>query len=540
MDKIKDIKFNLLDEPWIRLMKPDCSVEEVSLTDALFHAHEYEDLAGELPTQDIAILRVLLAVLHTVFSRVDAEGNPDPLDEDNALERWGELWKLGAFPEKPIRDYLNHWHERFWLFHPERPFFQVPEAAIGTEYSAPKLNGEVSESSNKIRLFSSRFGNSKETLSCSEAARWLINTNAFDDTSAKPKGKNLPSVGAGWLGKLGLIIAQGHNLFETLMLNLILLKDHNTIWSNSHPIWELSIPRTGERTEIPVPDNLAELYTLQSRRLILLKNQEGVSGFKLLGGDFFQKENAYPNEPMTIWRPILDGKKNPIGFQPMRHDESKQIWRNFPAIVGIDKFTKRSGIVSWLNILTDSDELDNFRKDDIVRFKIASVQYGDKDFFVENVFSDFLSFHAGLLTESGRQWQERIKDELIFIDDIAKLIWKLASDLNKAAGGENSEIANRAKEQYYFRVNQPFRSWIENLSSDQNPEEMNILQLKWREEAKTIAKILGRELVDGSGPEAFSGRKITDKNNKESFFSAPEAFNIFITRLNHIYDSKGA
>ena len=157
MDKIKDIEFNLLDEPWIRLMKPDCSVEEVSLTDALLHAHEYEDLAGELPTQDIAILRVLLAVLHTVFSRVDAEGNPDPLDEDNALERWGELWKLGAFPEKPIRDYLNHWHERFWLFHPERPFFQVPEAAIGTEYSAPKLNGEVSESSNKIRLFSSRF-----------------------------------------------------------------------------------------------------------------------------------------------------------------------------------------------------------------------------------------------------------------------------------------------------------------------------------------------------------------------------------------------
>ena len=224
----------------------------------------------------------------------------------------------------------------------------------------------------------------------------------------------------------------------------------------------------------------------------------------------------------------------------MRHDDAKQIWRNFPAIVGYDKSSKRSGIVSWINILIDSEELDNFRKEDIVRFKIASVQYGDKDFFVENIFSDFLSFHAGLLTESGRQWQERIKDELVSIDDIAKLVWKLASDLLKAAGGENPEFANRAKEQYYFRVNQPFRAWLENLTSGQNPEEMNVLQLKWRDEAKDIAKELGRKLVEESGPEAFSGRKIIDKNNKEYFYSAPEAFNIFSNRLNHIYDSKGA
>ena len=537
---MKEIEFNLLDEPWIRVMKPDCSVIEVSLTDALLYAHEYEDLAGELPTQDIAVLRVLLAVLHTVFSRVDPEGNLEPLDEENALERWSELWNAKKFPEKPIRDYLEQWHERFWLFHPERPFFQVPEAEIGTEYAAPKLNGEVSESSNKVRLFSSRFGSSKEILSYSEAARWLINTNAFDDTSAKPKGKNLPSVGAGWLGKLGLIIAQGHNLFETLMLNLKFLKDMNTVWEPNKPVWELTVPRKGERTEIPVPNNPASLYTLQSRRLILIRNAESVSGFKLLGGDFFQKENAYPTEPMTIWRPILDSKKNPIGFQPWRHDESRQVWRNFPAIVGNDNISKRSGIVSWLNILVSSEEIENLSRSDIVRFKIASVQYGDKDFFVANIFSDFLSFHAGLLTDSGKQWQERIKTELIFIDNIARLVWRLASDLMTASGGENAEFANRAKEQYYFRINESFRTWIMSLSSDQNPEEMNELQMEWRKKAQATARALGQELVEQSGPKAFAGRKLIDKNNKEYFYSSPEAFNMFTIRLNHIYDSKGA
>lgn len=62
--------FNLLDEPWIRVMMADCTIQEVSLTQALTHAHTFTALAGELPTQDVAILRLLLAVLHTVFSRV--------------------------------------------------------------------------------------------------------------------------------------------------------------------------------------------------------------------------------------------------------------------------------------------------------------------------------------------------------------------------------------------------------------------------------------------------------------------------------------
>ena len=46
---MKEMAFNLLEEPWIRVLRPDCSVEEVSLTDALLRAQDYADLAGELP-----------------------------------------------------------------------------------------------------------------------------------------------------------------------------------------------------------------------------------------------------------------------------------------------------------------------------------------------------------------------------------------------------------------------------------------------------------------------------------------------------------
>ena len=95
---MKQIEYNLLEERWVRVRGQDYTVQEVSLPDALLHAHEYRDLAGELPTQDAAMLRLLLAVLHTVFSRVDGNGTPAPFEEtDDALTRWEELYRLGAF-----------------------------------------------------------------------------------------------------------------------------------------------------------------------------------------------------------------------------------------------------------------------------------------------------------------------------------------------------------------------------------------------------------------------------------------------------------
>ena len=93
---MKEIEFNLLTEPWIRVRLRDNTVREVSLTEALVSAQDYVDLAGEMPTQNAAVLRLLLAVLFTVFSRVDAKGAPRPLmQSDDALERWRRCGSLG-------------------------------------------------------------------------------------------------------------------------------------------------------------------------------------------------------------------------------------------------------------------------------------------------------------------------------------------------------------------------------------------------------------------------------------------------------------
>ena len=539
---MKDIEFNLLDEKWILVRKSDCTVDELSLTDALLKSHEYVELAGELPTQNVSILRLMLAVLHTVFSRYSPQGEPAPLyDSDDAEYRWKELWNAGRLPEKPIRDYLASVHDRFWLFHPDRPFYQTEAAKIGTEYTASKLNGAVSESGNKIRLFCGCTGVQKSELSYSEAARWLLYVNNYDDTSSKPKGKNLPSPGAGWLGKLGLITIRGNNLFETLVYNLILLnhkRNFSEVWGPECPAWEPDVPNTAERAEIPMPDNLSELYTLQSRRLWLNRDDnEKVIGYNLLGGDFFEKVDAFI-EPMTVWSKVKGNERAGEKFQPRRHDSSVQMWREFSYAFETAADSHIPGVVLWTKYIKQM--LPESRK--LISFSIASVQYGDKDFFVNDVFSDSLTFHTDLLTEIGEHWRAKITDEIKKCDESAAALRFLAKDIELAAGSAEDTVlkravVERAREQYYYEIDLPFRNWLERIDPNWeivSEQEEQALR-EWHETAKRIALRIGQELVESAGTAAIVGRAVKDKNDKERYYSAPDAYRYFKVKLNEIY-----
>lgn len=543
---MKDIEFNLLDEKWILVRKSDCTVDELSLTDALLKSHEYVELAGELPTQNVSILRLMLAVLHTVFSRYSPQGEPSPLyDSDDAEYRWKELWNAGRLPEKPIRDYLASVHDRFWLFHPDRPFYQTEAAKIGTEYTASKLNGAVSESGNKIRLFCGCTGVQKSELSYSEAARWLLYVNNYDDTSSKPKGKNLPSPGAGWLGKLGLITIRGNNLFETLVYNLILLnhkRNFSEVWGPECPAWEPDVPNTAERAEIPMPDNLSELYTLQSRRLWLNRDDnEKVIGYNLLGGDFFEKVDAFI-EPMTVWSKVKGNERAGEKFQPRRHDSSVQMWREFSYAFETAAGNHIPGVVLWTKYIKQM--LPESRK--LISFSIASVQYGDKDFFVNDVFSDSLTFHTDLITEIGEHWRAKITEEIKKCDESAAALRFLAKDIELAAGSAEDTVlkravVERAREQYYYEIDLPFRNWLERIDPNWeivSEQEEQALR-EWHETAKRIALRIGQELVESAGTAAIVGRTIEiekKKGNKITVhYSAPDAYRYFKVKLNKIY-----
>lgn len=522
--------FNLLDEAWIRVVYPDCREEDVSLKQIFAGAHTYTDLAGEMPTQNTAMLRLLLAVLHAVFYRVDENGNSSEIaNDEDAYDRWQTLWEMRQFPTEPIEEYLEQWRDRFDLFDKERPFYQIPEAKIGTEYTSAKLNGELSESSNKVRLFPGVSGDDKYNLNFAAAARWLLYVNAFDDTSAKPKRKNLPSVGAGWLGKLGLIQAVGKNLFETLMLNFVLLDENDDLWEEPCPVWELENPRTAERKKIVCPDNQAELLTLQSRRLLLIRDNDCVTGYYLLGGDFIEKEDAF-SEQMTVWKPVYNGKREPIGFQPARHNHERKMWQDFSSIAAFNETKHLPGVVSWMNRLLENNRLP---PETIGTYRITSVQYGDKDFFVNDVFEDSLTFHMNLLSELNKEWIGRITNEIAKCEELSKDVSRLAVKLDKASGGEGSAAGERAKEQFFYRIDMPFRRWLRTLDANQVDTQRDDKVREWRNTAFRIADQLGKSLVEDAGPMAFCGKAVKDEKQKESstYYCAPDAYRYFRYKL---------
>ena len=93
------------------------------------------------------------------------------------------------------------------------------------------------------------------------------------------------------------------------MLNLTFLKDGRSLWEGEdRPVWERE-PSKKERQEIAVPDNLAELLTLQSRRLLLKRDHNKVVGYYLLGGDFFDKKPGICRTDDCVERSKRKGSK---------------------------------------------------------------------------------------------------------------------------------------------------------------------------------------------------------------------------------------
>lgn len=548
---MEQMEFNLLDEPWIRVMTEDCTVVERSLMQVLLNSHQYQRLADELPTQDVALLRLLLAILQTVFYRVDPEGEDDPIeDRAAAIRRWQALWNAGRFPEQPIRTYLETWKDRFWLFHPEHPFYQVPAAAVGTKFKASKLNGELSESAHKMRLFPLRDGEEKETLSYAEAARWLVTLIGFDDSASTKKETG---TGTGWLGDRVNVYAIGENLFETLMLNLVFLKDGRYVWAENMPAWEQPTMTTAKKREIPLPDNQAELLTLQSRRLILSREENRVTGFSSTGGDFFGKEgrvNAF-SEQMTLWRAGKTPKNAVPQFVPASVDPWRQMWRDFEVILGRREDTHIPGVVAWLTELRRKNVIP--RK--YVHIASVGVTYDSKKGSIADIISDHLDFQMSLLDAAGELWIVLVGGEIHLIDKVARALGALAEGLYLAQGGQLDGAGKKARQSQrdegmrllYAAVDLPFREWLAHIGAQHGDDENTRAQEQqcWRSIVFRIADNLGREMVRDAGTAAFTGRWIvnemaetngrfftkTNGEPKSVFYSSPTEYNRYLNNL---------
>lgn len=538
---MKKGEFNLLHEKWILVTTDYGGSEEISLLNLFEKAHEFKGLAGELVTQDIAVLRFLLAILHAVFSRWSPQGDESEIEDiDDAIKRWRILWQAKKFPYAVIERYLKSYEDRFYLFEEEKPFYQVHFPCdiftkdkfkiAPAEKNMRYFVGEIAESDNKNNLFLGR--RLQEGITYQEAARWLLHMNSFDlSPSGKPPKnvKKFNGYGMAWLSNLGLVSIEGSNLFETLMLNFVLGDMGENDYETGVPSWEEPpISDSGSLEDInpSFPRTSTELLSMRFRFLELIRHEKRPSVSKVLiwSGVALSQENAFL-EHMTIWR----GKDSKN--VPRLHDSSRQVWKEFSALLltNKEKDEQRPGIINWLSELKEASVLK------IPLIKIRTVGQETKNCSaVKDVFSDSLTFHAQLLLqiEEGG-WIRRIQDEVVSIEKMVKEVGFLVQKLAKAAGGNTGSAGKRdsAKEQAYSLIDNPFRCWIESINPAQ--DDMDDSCTAWRKDAKQIIFGLGTELVEQSGPQAIVGRKLKEKTG-ERWYTAAKAFNEFTNKINGI------
>ncbi len=156
-----------------------------------------------------------------------------------------------------------------------------------------------------------------------------------------------------------------------------------------------------------------------------------------------------------------------------------------------------------------------------------------RTFFVTDVFEDSLTFHLNLLSELNGKWIERITNEVTGCERLAWAVGTLANELDLAAGGNGESSVERAKEQLYYRIDVPFRSWLLTLDADQIDIEREEKSAEWRDTAVQIADSLGQELVKQAGPAAFSGKSVESNKQKDTkdYYCAPDSYNSFRSKL---------
>ena len=548
-------RYNLLDEKWIQVVSKD-TVEKVSIKELFAGAAKYKELAGDMKTQDFAVMRVMLAILHTVFSRFDSNGDPyeffevdresflqtgdieenDLEDyEDTLYQTWIDIWNAKEFP-KVVYEYLEKWRERFFLYDDKYPFFQVTkeviekDAAGGGEFYGKNINRLVSESNNKQAYFSPKDESYKEYIADDELARWLITLQGYIGTSDKKKVGSAKTYSKGWLYDLGGIYLQGNNVFETLMLNFVIAhNENNNLLKIQKPCWEAEyIEKNVEYYFHNGIDNIASLYTVWCREIFIDPNRTKEDKFVCFIAKLPEIEHSDAFlEPMTVWK-YNDTGEYKDKYRPRKHDANKSMWRNFGLLTGVGEGTRKPGVIEWLNKLGDISESEElgFNKENITLCAVCMLDDGNATSWAPiDELEDTLNLKERVLIDTGDNgWIIRINK--IITDTKASIDWALKifiKDLLEIRNMEKSDVS-RYVEQFYFRIDLSFRNWIESIDIDNDKDTKEI---EWRNVLKKAMKEYVDELVSNAGLRDYKGIE-TSTGVK----NIATIYNSFLYRLN--------
>ena len=541
-------RFNLIDEPWIPVLTGP-AVRNVSLREAFTGAEHLGVITGQVPTQTLALYRLLGAVLHAAVRPV-----VDPVRE------WGQLWSGTSELSDIVEAYLDRpdIHARFDLLDRDQPFYQMP----GMHYAPERKAGEPSKnlfslipdlpSGNNVAAFSSRTPHGVAPMSFAEAARWVVHVHFSDlggikspmaGQSEAKMGKIYASGegrGAGWGVQSQGFIVEGDNLRETLLLNLMLgnpISGAPASRLEDVPAWERPQTRSYHDIAGPVrpPDGPVDMATWQSRRVLLEHDGTAVIAAYLTYGDSLSVDGtrAYL-DPNTAWKrkDLNEGsataKAADRTYYSARHSKARTMWGGVTAMLiakdhehefAAGATVLRPMIFDWLDLLQNSRTLD---RKQVIHVRALGVLLNKDLTKIEDDVDDTLSVQALTLSGGGQAQADTLGKVYTSASAALKHLAFFAYNAQIAGGGqreeESSKKAARGRKSNTYveadmRINQAFRAWVADVV-DQTDDDGSDLQT-WYDTARRILLTAGDQILAAASPRAlFVGRTDVDKNSQ--------------------------
>ncbi|MGO4455375.1 type I-E CRISPR-associated protein Cse1/CasA [Arthrobacter sp. RAF14] len=508
-------QFNLVRDPWVSCLMVDGTVKELSLAEVFSQSVSVRCLAGELPTQDYAVLRVLLAIVYSSMPQIDAS---------NAVETWKELWEDQAKLAASALSYLEESESSFELFDSARPFMQV----AGLHTQSGKVDGVsrlIADVPSGHQYFTTRAGHGLDALSYAEAARWLIHTHAYDPSGIKsgavgdPRvkgGKGYP-IGTGWTGATGGVYFEGANLSETLHLNLDLSLVAAPGSGSDLPPWERAPLNAAveERPEgAPRPTGPVDVFTWQSRRIRLFPEAGMVRNVLVCNGDPLPPQNM-DADPMTAQRfskPQTAKFKAGAVYMPREHDPERMIWGGVGSLLMQNERARTNAdgilelrvppIVTWVSRLSELDSIGTGR---IVTARLVGAVYGTQSSVYTEVLDDALAIHLRLLSRHSAAVAQAVTNAAFNTEQAAWAFGRFAGELSKAAGGDTEPPRDKARQLIFFALNEPYRRWVTGLTGGEDSE---VAEGGWNSTARKIVGSYAAEMLSMAGDAALIGRTI--------------------------------
>jgi len=469
--------YNLIDEPWIPVLDREGKVQPSSIRNVLIQSQQYRQLAASLPHTNAALFRLLLAILFRVFGPID-------------ISLWKKIWQQQSFDEAQLNAYLQNWHQRFDLFDSERPFFQRQNPNV--EIKPANILLFNTGGGNPETLFDHSIDNVPLHLTPTQAALALVTVQSFSLAGLCHPQLKLVYTDAP-CSRAAVILIQGRNLFESLMLNLVEYNRMTPIpWRGQDlPAWEMEDPFEDRK----LPNGYIDYLTWQNRRVMLFPEQTGgqamVTRVSMAPGLVLSAERR---NPMHHYRIDEDASAKQSPYKVLRFTEGRALWRDSAVLFpSLKEKSERPISILWAEKLIAYKILPK-RKLTLAAYGMSTDPGKSKVLFYRGDqfdFSDELLDHPELVNflNQALERAEQVRRRLwIALNAMAGLLIAPESDQGNAHKADPNQVKQllahwNAEGRYWQALELPFYQFLDDL-----PEQPQLAYDRWIQTLRTTAK----------------------------------------------------